>query len=127
MNITPKKHDHKPEITAKVAVERTRKSKEPLDHLTRDVLAAQAAGMSYGQYKALHPHTGEDGDDLPPQPDPGRYVHTCVNCGKEIVTRNIRQRRFCGDECRLDYYYKKKRQEDENRAQQQKQAAETPG
>ena len=33
------------------------KAKSGRDHLDRDALAAQKAGLSYGQYKAEHPHT----------------------------------------------------------------------
>lgn len=34
--------------------------KKPMDNLTRDAIAAQKAGMSYGKYKALHPNTRDD-------------------------------------------------------------------
>ena len=49
-----------------VGVERSRKTGKKLDHLTRDVLDAEAAGMSYGQYKALHPRTYVDPEYAPP-------------------------------------------------------------
>lgn len=38
--------------------------KEPgLDDLTRDAIAAERAGMSYGQWKARHPHTKQSYED----------------------------------------------------------------
>ena len=37
--------------------------KPGLDDLTRDAIAAERAGMSYGQWKARHPHTKQDYED----------------------------------------------------------------
>lgn len=34
-------------------------SKKPFDRLTADAIAAEKAGMSYGKWKALYPHTPE--------------------------------------------------------------------
>lgn len=103
MEIMPKRNDHRPEVNARVGVERTTSSKKHLDRLTRDVLAAQAAGMSYGKYKAAHPHTPEDDEEpepAKPQTDPGIYERTCTVCGKVFYVRSRAQRNYCGDWCR---------------------------
>lgn len=102
MEIMPKRNDHRPEVNARVGVERTRKRKEPLDRLTRDCLAAEAAGMSYGKYKAQHPHTPDEEDVEPAEPetDPGIYKHTCTVCGKVFYHTTKRRFNYCGDYCR---------------------------
>ena len=103
MEIMPKRNDHRPEVNARLASERTRERKEPLDRLTRDVLAAEAAGMSYGQYKALHPHTpDEDEIKEPPKPkaDPDKYERVCATCGKVFYLRTKVHMKYCGDYCR---------------------------
>lgn len=33
------------------------------DNLTRDAIAAERAGMSYGKWKAMHPNTKKDLED----------------------------------------------------------------
>ena len=33
------------------------------DNLTRDAIAAERAGMSYGKWKAMHPYTKKDWED----------------------------------------------------------------
>lgn len=104
MDIMPKRRDHKPEINARLGVERNRKRKKPLDRLTRDAIAAEQAGMSYGKYKALHPHTPDEGeeDQEPPRPkvDPDKYERVCETCGKTFyLTTKVRQK-YCSDYCR---------------------------
>lgn len=87
---------------ASVGIERTTKRKKPLDHLTRDVLAAQAAGLSYGNYKAQHPHTGEQ-DDEPEELtiDPNKRALVCIRCGKTFLASNRQaNQKYCGDACR---------------------------
>lgn len=98
----------------RLAIERTStwKHKEPADNLTRDVLAAEAAGMSYGQYKAQHPHTGSN---PPPENDPGRYTITCPNCGKEIVVRTKAKRKYCSEFCRGQYQRRLEKEREEAR------------
>ena len=100
MDIMPKRTDHRPQINARVAIERTRKRKEPLDRLTRDSIAAEQAGMSYGQYKALHPHTPDE-DEVPPKPktDPGRYEFICQCCGKAFYKKGKAKQKWCSEEC----------------------------
>lgn len=100
----PKKHDHKPEVTARVGIERTRKRKTPLDRLTRDAIAAEKAGMSYGKYKAMHPHTPDEGEEAPeppkPKVDPDKYERVCTVCGKTFYLRTKVHKKYCGDYCR---------------------------
>lgn len=100
MNITPKKHDHKAE-TPHLCSERTTKRKKPLDRLTRDAIAAEQAGMSYGKYKAQHPHTPDE-DEEPPKPkvDPDKYERVCVTCGKTFYLRTRVHMKYCSDYCR---------------------------
>lgn len=82
----------------------TRKRRQKMDHLTRDVLAAERAGMSYGQWKAQHPHTGED---EPAEPDPDKHVFVCKNCGGRFIRRSGHPIKYCSEECRYAYNYKK--------------------
>lgn len=122
MEIMPKRHDSRPEVNARVAVERTTKRKEPLDRLTRDSIAAEQAGMSYGQYKALHPHTPDE-DETPPKPKPktdaGRYEYTCTVCGKTFYTNTKKTVKYCGYDCskeaaRLRYEARRDMKQEEN-------------
>jgi predicted nucleic acid-binding Zn ribbon protein len=94
---------HESEIRARLGVERTSKKKrEPLDRLTRDVLAAQEAGMSYGKWKALHPHTGEEENE--PEElivDPSKRVLVCIKCGKTFLASNRQaNQKYCSDACK---------------------------
>lgn len=100
--ITPKKHDHRATVPAQVGIERTRRRKKPMDRLTRDAIAAEQAGMSYGQYKAQHPHTPDEEDAEPPRPkvDPGVYECTCAVCGKTFYMITKARHKYCGDYCR---------------------------
>lgn len=78
---------------------------EHLDHLTRDVLDAEAAGMSYGQYKALNPRTYVDPEYAPPapKPDPGMRELVCVHCGGTFLTAKQKSnKQYCSDECRVE-------------------------
>lgn len=86
-----------------VGVERSRKTGKKLDHLTRDVLDAQAAGMSYGQYKAQHPRTYVEPEYAPPapKPDPGMRELVCVHCGaKFLASKQKSNKQYCSEECR---------------------------
>lgn len=91
---------------SKFATERTTKRKKPLDHLARDVLAAQAAGLSYGNYKAKHPHTGEDSDE--PEEltvDPSKKVLICIRCKKTFLApKYAANKAYCSDECKARAY-----------------------
>lgn len=73
-----------------------------LDHLTRDVLAAEAADMSYGKWKALHPCTAEwdeiDADSIGVK---AQSTIVCQGCGKTFIPPDGRaNRKYCGDACR---------------------------
>lgn len=97
----------KRELTkATFASELPTKRKKPLDHLTRDVLAAQAAGMSYGKYKALHPHTkGLYDDQEPIQVDASKKVLICICCGKTFLApKHAGNKAYCSDECKKMAY-----------------------
>lgn len=76
-----------------------RKKKE-LDNLTKDVINATAAGLSYGQYKARQ-------DRLPPAPVEG--LKACKRCGKLFKPRTTQV--YCDSNCqylaRLDAKRKK--------------------
>lgn len=81
-----------------IGTERITKKRKPLDRLTRDCLAAEEAGMSYGQYKALHPHTGED--DRTAIYNHGKKQSTCAYCGGTFYKDAGNARKYCCDECR---------------------------
>lgn len=72
----------------------------PPDRLSRDAMAAQAAGLSYGKYKALHPFTGEP-ELVEIELDDDRRELTCQYCGKIFLAYGHEVRRkYCSDECR---------------------------
>jgi hypothetical protein len=65
-----------------------------MDNLTRNAMLARKAGMTYGQWKALHPNTK---DDVPKVPLKGECV--CQHCGKAFVSRTKQKRKFCDFYC----------------------------
>ena len=87
-----------------------RTTKAPKTNLERDMAAAAAAGMSYGQYKAMHPNTAPPKKEerrLPAPSDPITkpraeprevYNRTCAVCGQPFETHNKR-RTYCSDKC----------------------------
>ena len=100
---------HQCDKTAQVGVERTSgKKKQKLDRLTRDAIAAQEAGMSYGQYKALHPHTPDEDDEEELVIDPDSVVAACEYCGEQFVKRKTNTaKRFCCITCQNRYNARK--------------------
>lgn len=82
------------------------KKKEPPDRLTRDVLAAEAAGMSYGNYKAAHPHTPDEDDEeeivAPPAPVERVKTGICQECGAEFTMDRHSEKKYCSDRCRVN-------------------------
>jgi hypothetical protein len=76
------------------------KKKKP-DKLAQDVAAATAAGLSYGQWKAMQPPSN------PHKPPEG--FKACKRCGKLFKPRATQV--YCNDECqylaRLDAKRKK--------------------
>jgi hypothetical protein len=103
-------HERKPSAT--VGVERTsRRKRKKLDRLTRDAIAAQEAGMSYGQWKALHPHTPDEDDENEQELDPDKEVAVCEHCGQRFIkSKRQTTRRFCGADCQKNYNSKKRRE-----------------
>ena len=78
-----------------------KKRNAPPDRLTRDAMAAQAAGMSYGHWKALHPHTEEVVQEEAPVLDDKRRNLTCHWCGKTFITDTRHATRlYCDDVCK---------------------------
>ena len=85
------------------------------DKLTLDASAATAAGMSYGQWKALHPVS--PAQQPKPTVDFFNDIRVCPICGKQFhsVTR-----KYCTEECyvvssnkrTLERYYRKKKERD---------------
>lgn len=78
-------------------------SRKPFDRLAADAIAAEKAGMSYGKWKTLHPHTPD------PAPEKTVPVHIkgqavtkkCLSCGSEfVVPAHNAGRKYCGDTCR---------------------------
>lgn len=65
------------------------------DHLDKDAAAAQQAGLSYGQYKAEHPHTTypETAEEEAPQ------ERRCGICGQRFMptTKNAK---YCSSACK---------------------------
>lgn len=64
-----------------------------MDNLTRDAILARKAGLSYGQWKALHPNTIEEVVDTS-----GREF-VCQHCGKKFVAKTKQKRKFCDFYC----------------------------
>lgn len=105
---------HQSDKSAQVGVERTsRKKRKKLDRLTRDAIAAQEAGMSYGQWKALHPHTPEEDDEQEEEPapapapiklGPNQRLGTCAHCGKPFALGFKQQNKlYCSTDCRIKH------------------------
>lgn len=86
----------------KFASTRQKKRKKPLDRLTRDAIAADHAGQSYGKWKANHPQTGDVDDDSMEVAE-GVKVLICMQCGKEFLANNKQSnKRYCSEECRYE-------------------------
>lgn len=69
-----------------------------IDNLTRDVLAAEAAGYGpwYGRFIADHGHTAID---TPAPVEAPRKTAVCPLCGQEFVQKVKWPRKYCGPEC----------------------------
>ena len=64
-----------------------------MDNTSRDAKAAKDAGMSYGQWKVLHPETAPKKIEKKP-----KYQRVCPECGAEFSTDRA-DKRYCGAEC----------------------------
>lgn len=79
----------------------------PKDNLTLDAMDAERQGLSYGQYKAMHPNTAFANESrlhrtqTENQREVTRavYVKLCPICGKEFTCHN-RSRVYCDDRCK---------------------------
>lgn len=67
-----------------------------IDNLTRDVLAAKAAGYgsSYGRYIADHGHTSK-----PAQNETQKKTAICPLCGKQFIPKDRWPSKYCGAVC----------------------------
>lgn len=75
------------------------RERKNMDRLSRDACAALDAGMSYGQYKALHPHTPDEEEQPKPAPVPkGLVEKTCPWCGVVFGTKKNNQI-YCSVRC----------------------------
>ena len=88
-----------------------------VDRLTQDCIAARKAGMSYGKWKVLHPHTEVE---IPQEKEqkPGVPKRKCKHCGKEVYEPYGRRRTYCDRYC----YYEamKKRQKEKRRMESER-------
>ena len=73
------------------------RKREP-DQLDKDVAAADAAGMSYGRYKALQNEEAERRID-PAEEKVPENVKICPWCGVLFVPR-FKLRVYCSDKCK---------------------------
>ena len=64
-----------------------------MDNLARNAMSARKVGMSYGQWKALHPNTREE------VVQPSERECVCQHCGKTFVTKTRQKRKFCDFYC----------------------------
>lgn len=83
------------------------KPSEDMGNLSRDACAALEAGMSYGQYKAMHPHTGtseaEEDTQAAKQPEAKWKQVKCKQCGKEFWRPSGRNNKvYCSEKCRWE-------------------------
>lgn len=104
---------------ASVGAERTpkRKNRKKMDRLTRDAIAAQEAGMSYGKWKVLHPHTPDEDDEEEMAIDPDSVVATCECCGEQFVKpRKNKVKRFCSTACQNRHNTKKRKEKARQKA-----------
>ena len=81
-------------------------SKNQLDHLTQDALAASRCGMSYGKYKGLEYEQIQSGKRPAPlierklQPGRRSFDLVCQFCGVQFVAGS-RLRKYCSDLCKM--------------------------
>lgn len=92
------------------------KDKKPRDNLSLDAMDAVNAGMSYGQYKAMHPRT-KDANEHRLAKNPQKAATTleviCKHCGEKFITTNSKMV-YCGANCQheesLQQHNERKRQ-----------------
>ena len=64
-----------------------------MDNTSRDAALARKAGMSYGQWKILHPETATKKVEKKP-----KYQRVCPECGTEFGTDRA-DKHYCCAEC----------------------------
>ena len=71
-----------------------------MDQLTKDSISAEKAGMSYGKWKALHPHTPQV-EEVPEVQPTGEGYKACMICGKMFSTVGVGKatNRYCSQDC----------------------------
>jgi hypothetical protein len=74
------------------------------DKLTQECAQAKAAGLSYGQWKALQPRVEVITDPLKIPED----LKKCAFCGTLFERNN--KKKYCGADCRLRAYNEARRQ-----------------
>lgn len=80
-----------------------------MDNLARNSILDRKAGMSYGQWKALHPVTSEGKKE---KPHPRQRDIVCAYCGKTFSTNSKSTiRKYCDDFCRVEMDKQRKREE----------------
>lgn len=77
---------------------------KPKDNLALDVLDAEAAGMSYGKYKALHPSTKDTNEArlemFKKHMAPAKTKEKiCTVCGKAFIAR-FSACKYCSEACK---------------------------
>lgn len=81
------------------------KSTGDMDNTSADAVEATRAGLSYGQWKALHPNTKamrEAAKEIRKKEKPGNEI-ICKNCGRAFVpARQGTKVKYCSDECRTE-------------------------
>lgn len=65
-----------------------------MDNTSKDAMLARKAGMSYGQWKALHPYTKEEA-----KPIPSKKESVCQYCGKTFYPKTNRPQKYCQFYC----------------------------
>ena len=87
---------------------------QEMDNLAKDAARALAAGMSYGKWKPLFPHTKDD-NILVPAPN----TKPCKFCGKPMK-KGGRHRDYCSEECAYEARLLRFREYGQRRPKKQK-------
>lgn len=77
-----------------------------MDNLTRCVMEAEKAGMSYGKYMALKQGKTRE-IKAAPRNDGEEFV--CAHCGKKFLKEDHRKQKYCCDWCRKEAENKRRR------------------
>lgn len=72
-----------------------------MDNLSADALEATQAGMSYGQWKPMHPYTKALREAARNEKETKHNGHICKHCGRAFIPRFRKAKQlYCSDECR---------------------------